>query len=133
MRRDSIALGVVAALGVSLLAIGALAITAPEVAARMYGVPSEGVSTRAYVWATGLRDVAIGGWLLALVALRVDRRVIATSILVLALIPLGDLLIVAVTFGLGSKAALALHGAAIGGFAVLGGWLRQATGPRSVT
>lgn len=89
----------------------------------MYGVPASAAQTRAYVWATGTRDIAIGTWLLVLLALRVSRRVLGASLLVAALIPVGDALIVYINADTRSDTALVLHSAAVVLFLALGIWL----------
>ena len=123
----SSAVAAVAFVGVSLLAVGATALVAPETASAMYGVPAGAAPARAYVWATGTRDLAIGAWLLALVALRVRRRVLGASMLVTAVVPVGDALIV-LAAGAQNAAALALHGSAVVFFLVVGAWLWRGDG-----
>ena len=119
-----IANAAVALIGIGLLTIGALAIAAPETAALMFGVPTQTTEARAYVWATATRDVAIGCWFLVLLALRVSRQALGASLIVMALIPIGDFVNVYWTAGR-STMALLLHGGSSVLFLTLG--LKQAS------
>jgi len=117
-----IANAAVALIGIGLLTIGALAIAAPETAALMFGVPTQTTEARAYVWATATRDVAIGCWFLVLLALRVSRQALGASLIVMALIPIGDFVNVYSNAGQ-STMALLLHGGSSVVFLTLGVWL----------
>ena len=117
-----IANAAVALIGIGLLTIGALAIAAPETAAFMFGVPTQTTEARAYVWATATRDVAIGCWFLVLLALRVSRQALGASLIVMALIPIGDFVNVYSNAGQ-STMALLLHGGSSVVFLTLGVWL----------
>ena len=117
-----IANAAVALVGIGLLTIGALAIAAPETAALMFGVPTQTTEARAYVWATATRDVAIGCWFLVLLALRVSRQALGASLIVMALIPIGDFVNVYSNAGQ-SAVALLLHGGSSVVFLTLGVWL----------
>ena len=117
-----IANAAVALIGIGLLTIGALAIAAPETAAFMFGVPTQTTEARAYVWATATRDVAIGCWFLVLLALRVSRPALGASLIVMALIPIGDFVNVYSNAGQ-STMALLLHGGSSVVFLALGVWL----------
>ena len=117
-----IANAAVALIGIGLLAIGALAIAAPETAALMFGVPTQTTEARAYVWATATRDVAIGCWFLVLLALRVSRQALSASLIVIALIPIGDFINV-YSNAAESTTALLLHGGSSMAFLAFGAWL----------
>ena len=117
-----IANAAVALIGIGLLTIGALAIAAPETAALMFGVPTQTTEARAYVWATATRDVAIGCCFLALLALRVSRQALGASLIVMALIPIGDFVNVYSNAGQ-STMALLLHGGSSVVFLAFGVWL----------
>ena len=117
-----IANAAVALVGIGLLTIGALAIAAPETAALMFGVPTQTTEARAYVWATATRDVAIGCFFLVLLALRVSRQALGASLIVMALIPIGDFVNVYSNAGQ-STMALLLHGGSSVVFLALGVWL----------
>ena len=116
-----IANAVVALIGIGLLAVGALAIAAPETAAMMFGVPIQTTEARAYVWATATRDVTIGCLFLALLALRVSRQTLGASLIIVALIPIGDF--VNVYSNAGEGPALLLHGGSSMAFLAFGAWL----------
>ena len=117
-----IANAAVALIGIGLLTIGALAIAAPETAALMFGVPTQTTEARAYVWATATRDVAIGCWFLVLLALRVSRPALGASLIVMALIPIGDFVNVYRNASQ-STMALLLHGGSSVVFLAFGVWL----------
>ena len=117
-----IANAAVALIGIGLLAVGAVAIAAPETAALMFGVPTQTTEARAYVWATATRDVAIGCWFLALLALRVSRQALGASLIVMALIPIGDFVNVYRNASQ-STMALLLHGGSSVVFLAFGVWL----------
>ena len=117
-----IANAAVALIGIGLLTIGALAIAAPETAALMFGVPTQTTEARAYVWATATRDLAIGCWFLVLLALRVSRQALGASLIVMALIPIGDFVNVYSNAGQ-STMALLLHGGSSVVFLAFGVWL----------
>ena len=119
-----IANAAVALIGIGLLVVGALAIAAPETAAAMFGVPTQTPEARAYVWATATRDVAIGCWFLVLLALRVSRQTLGASVIVVALIPIGDFANVYSNAGQ-STMALLLHGGSSVVFLALGAYLRR--------
>ena len=122
LRDDVIANTAVALIGIGLLAVGAFAIASPETAAVMFGVPTQATEALAYVMATATRDVAIGCWFLALLALRVSRQTLGASLIVVALIPIGDFVNVYSNAGQ-STMALLLHGGSSVLFLTLGVWL----------
>lgn len=122
MTKASAAFAVTALIGISFIGIGTAALVAPEQAAKMFGVPIGVSETPAYLWTTGLRDIVLGIWLLALIALGVSLRVLGASLLVLALIAAGDIIVVLVSVGTQNLPALGLHGLAIVVFLGLGGW-----------
>src|SRR5215831_2518613 len=88
--------------------IGARFIVDPLAGAQDFGVQATGVSTFAYLWAKGARDVVSGLLLIALLLLGVSRVILATFIYVAALIPLADL--VNVYLNSGTPGALMIHG-----------------------
>ena len=122
LRDESIGNAAVALIGIGLLAVGTLAIAAPETAAAMFGIPTQTSEARAYVWATATRDVAIGCWFLVLLALRVSRQALGASLIIIALIPIGDFVNVCSNAGQ-STPALLLHGGSSVAFLALGVWL----------
>lgn len=122
MNKDSLSVGLATLIGISLIVVGGSAVVAPKFAATMYGVAMANGGARAFVWATATRDIAIGCWLLALVLMGVGRRVLAISVMMAALIPTGDAIIVLVSAPNPSAAALALHVSSVVVFLALGFW-----------
>ena len=122
MRNEVIANAAVALIGIGLLAIGAFAIAAPETTAAMFGVRIHSTEARPYVWATATRDVAIGCWFLVLLVLRVPRQTLGASLIVAALIPIGDFINV-YSNAVESTTALLLHGGSSIVFLAFGTWL----------
>jgi Domain of unknown function (DUF4267) len=110
-------------IGLALIAIGLAALVATDFAAQQYGVPAMGDTARAYVRATGARDVAIGCWFELLVVLRVRRRVLGGSLLVATIVPVADLFNVLYCDSGASATTLALHGVSIPVMGALGVWL----------
>jgi hypothetical protein len=113
MKRNSVAFWLVALFGIGLIGVGAASLVAPQTAASLFGVPASGGSTSAYIWAAGTRDIAIGGFVLVLIGLRVNARVVGALMLVVALIPVGDLVNVYVHAGTGSRESLVLHAVSV--------------------
>lgn len=120
MTKTSLINAVMVLIGISLIAVGTLAMVAPETAAAMFGVPASTNQTLAYVWSTGTRDIVIGIWLIALIVLRVSQRVLGASLLVTGLIPVGDVFIVYINSGTRSALPLVVHCAAIALFFAFG-------------
>ena len=95
-------------IGVVLLAVGLSALVVPDLLATGFGIPAGSSTSRAYVAATGTRDIAMGCWLLALVWLDAPKRVLAASVLAMALVAAGDA--VNVFAHSGGRGSLALIG-----------------------
>ena len=107
LRRTSPLFWLVVLLAVGIIFIGIRFLAAPLTAAAAFGVPVGPTSPMAYLWAKGTRDIVSGLLLLALLGMRVARRVIAVFILVAALIPVADL--VNVYLNMGYVSAMAIH------------------------
>ncbi len=79
--------------GVALLAIGAGGVLFPEPSSRGYGVPfsvpSPGGAGPAYLHATAVRDMSLGGLLLLLARVG-DRRVLGAGFLLISAVAVGD-------------------------------------------
>jgi hypothetical protein len=124
--KPSLSIAAVIVIGISLIIVGGTSLGVPGFAADMYGVSASDATVRAYVWATGIRDVAIGCWLLVLVAIRAGARVLGISITVISLIPIGDAINVWINTRTRSSLALVLHISSVFVFVALGLWiLRQ--------
>ena len=110
MKADSVLFWLIALFAAGLVLIGAWAVVEPMGSARGFGVPVSGMDTFAYLWAAGTRDIVLGLLVMAFLRLRVSRRVLAVSMAVTALIPIGDVLNVYVNVGTVNAPALMLHG-----------------------
>ena len=84
-------LSLLASLG--LIAVGLGFIGDNAGAAQLFGIPLAGVPTDAYVSAAAVRDVAFGALTLVFTLLR-DRRAVGLCILLGAIIPIGDGIVV---------------------------------------
>lgn len=115
-------------IGVALLSVGPVALLMPEAAATAFGIPADTPQARAYLLATATRDVALGSWLLALLGLRADRRLLAASMLVIALVAAGDATNVVMHTGWHDAQALAIHVSGLGLLLALGWWLWHTDG-----
>jgi Domain of unknown function (DUF4267) len=109
LKKNSAVLWLVALIAVGIIFIGARFLVAPLAAAEGFGVPAEGTRTLAYLWAKGTRDIVSGLLVIALLWLRVGRRVLAAFIGVAALIPFGDFINVYLNVGANNPMALAIH------------------------
>jgi len=101
----------VALLGVALIAIGVTAVLAPDFAAKSYGVEVTTLPARVWVRAAGVRDIAIGGILLGLLARRVEATSLGITVLLATLVPIVDSVIVLQTSGV--RPAVILHAGTI--------------------
>ena len=110
LKANSILFWLVALIAVGIIFIGARFLFLPLPAAEAFGVPAEGTRTLAYLWAKGTRDIVSGLLVIALLWVRVGRRVLAVFIGVAALIPIGDFINVYLNVGANNPMALAIHG-----------------------
>jgi hypothetical protein len=98
----------VLALAVVFIGLGFLFLLAPHLGAALFGIPApEGIPIF-YLPAIGLRDLAFGLYLVALAATS-TRRTVAIVLFITVLIPIGDVLLVAIVRGIGSPYLL-VHG-----------------------
>lgn len=109
LKSNTVLFWLVALIAAGIIFIGARFLVAPLAAAEGFGVPATGTHTFAYLWAKGTRDIVSGLFVVALLWLGVDRRVLAAFIAVAALIPMGDLINVYVNVGANSPMALLIH------------------------
>ena len=105
--------------------IGGRFLVAPLSGAEGFGVPAEGTRMFAYLWAKGTRDIVSGLFVILLLWLGVDRRVLAAFIAVAALIPIGDFINVYLNVGANNATALLIHGGTAVFMLVLAGFLRR--------
>jgi hypothetical protein len=110
-------------IGLVLIGFGPAALVAPETAAHLFGIPADTPESRAYLLAAATRDVALGAWLLALLAVRVRRRVLAVSVLAIAIVAAGDAANVFMHAGPRGALALGTHLGSLSMLLALGWWL----------
>jgi len=122
---ESIAFAILVVVGVSIAITGVIAIAAPQFASEMYGVTIATNDVRAFAWAAGARDIAVGGLLLLIGWLARNSRAIGTTLLIAAIIPTSDAAIVWMVSQPRPALALTLHLSSAVIFAALGIWLRR--------
>jgi hypothetical protein len=107
---DAIPLTLAALLAVGIIAIGFFYLVSPERISGTFGLkpPASDADTRAWLRPKGIRDVAAGLVVLAMM-LTVGRRSAGIALLVEAIIPLGDMSIVLRSGGSKSR-AFSIHG-----------------------
>jgi len=106
----AIPLSVAALTAVGIIVIGCSYLVSPERISRSFGLkpPASDADTRAWLRLKGIRDVACGLVVLTMM-LTADGRSVAIALLVLAIIPLGDMSIILGSGGSKSR-ALSIHG-----------------------
>ncbi|CAM3344405.1 DUF4267 domain-containing protein [Stackebrandtia soli] len=113
----------VALVGVALCAVGVYATISPRGASAQYGVrivddgPAE-----AFGAATGLRDIALGAILALLAVAQTDGGVLGGVLMLAAILPIGDLLIIRRHRSANVVAHL-VHAIGAVGMIALGAWL----------
>jgi len=107
---NAIPLVLAALLAVGIIVIGCFYLVSPERISRTFGLkpPASDADTRAWLRLKGIRDVAAGLVVLAMM-LTGDWRLVGIALLVEAIIPLGDMSIVLVSGGSKSR-AFSIHG-----------------------
>jgi hypothetical protein len=85
-------LALAALVAAGLVTIGTLALLAPELAARGYGVAITDLASRTYVRAAGLRDIVLGG-IVVIVRAQASPRTLSCVVALLAVIAAGDLVL----------------------------------------
>jgi uncharacterized membrane protein len=105
-----ILLSLAALIAVGIIVIGCFYLVSPERISGTFGLkpPASDADTRAWLRLKGIRDVAAGLVVLTLM-LTADRRSLGIALLVLAVIPFGDMSIILGSGGSKSK-ALSVHG-----------------------
>jgi uncharacterized membrane protein len=100
--------------------LGIIFLVAPRLGALVFGVPAPEGEALVYLPVIGLRDLAFGLYLAAL-AMLASRRTVGIVLGLTVLIPVGDMILLALTRGLAPQLALhLLSGLAVGGVAL---WL----------
>ena len=107
---NAIPLSVAALIAVSVFIIGSFYLVSPERISGSFGLkpPASDADTRAWLRLKGIRDVA-SGWVVLTMMLTADRRSVGIALLVLAIIPLGDMSIILGSGGSKSR-AFSIHG-----------------------
>ena len=107
---NAIPLILAALIAVGIIAIGCFYLASPERILGSFGLkpPATDADTRAWLRPKGIRDVASGLIVLTMM-LTADRRLVGLALLVYAIIPLGDMLIVLGSGGSRSR-AFSVHG-----------------------
>ena len=97
-------------IAVAILAIGCFYLVSPERMTGSFGLkpPAPDADTRAWLRLKGIRD-AVCGLAVPIMMLAADRRAAGIVVLVLAMIPLGDMSIILGSGGSKSK-AFSIHG-----------------------
>ncbi len=120
MRREEPAFLVVMGLAAVFIGLGILFLVAPRLGALVFGVAAPEGAALVYLPVIGLRDLAFGLYLAAL-AILASRRTVGIVLAITVLIPVGDMILLALTRGLAPQLALhLLSGLAVGGVAL---WL----------
>lgn len=113
---------------VALMVLGVVFIVSPRLGGTIFGIPAPEGPAAAWLAVVGLRDLAFGGYVLAL-ALVSTWRAVGVVLAVTALIPLGDVLVLLGARGLSSPVHVLLHLASAGVMAAAAGWMLR--GPRA--
>ena len=114
--------GATAAFAVVFLGIAGLFLVAPSTGAALFGIPASSAEAQAYVRAIGLRDLALGLYILALLFL-VSRRAAGILISITTVIPVGDMVLVLNPPGSSFWGHVLLHGGSAAVCALLGAGL----------
>ena len=106
---NAIPLMLAALLAVGIIVIGCFYLVSPGRISGTFGLkaPASDADTRAWLRPKGIRDVAAG--LVVLAMMTVDRRSVGIALLVLAVIPFGDMSIILGSGGSKSR-AFSIHG-----------------------
>ena len=107
---NAIPLSLAALMAVAIIVIGSFYLLSPERISGSFGLrpPASDADTRAWLRPKGIRDVAAGLVVLAMM-LSVDRRSVGIALLVEAIMPLGDMSIILGSGGSKSR-AFSIHG-----------------------
>ena len=108
---NAIPLSLAALIAVAIIVIGCFYLLSPERISGSFGLkpPASDADTRVWLRPKGIRDVASGMVVLTMM-LTADRRLVGIALLVLAIIPFGDMSIILWSGGSKSR-AFSIHGA----------------------
>ena len=123
---NAIPLSLAALVAVGIIVIGCFYLASPERISGSFGLkpPAPDADTRAWLRPKGIRDVASGLVVLAMM-LTVDTRSVGIALFALAVIPFGDMSIILGSGGSRSK-AFSVHGVTCAAMLVVGLLLIQA-------
>ena len=123
---NAIPLVLAALLAVGIIVIGCFYLVSPERISGTFGLrpPASDADTRAWLRPKGIRDIAAGLVVLAMM-LTGNWRLVGIALLVEAIIPFGDMSIVLVSGGSKSR-AFSVHGVTCAVMIVVGLWLIHA-------
>ena len=124
--RNVLPLILAALIAVGIIVIGCFYLVCPERISGTFGLkpPASDADTRAWLRLKGIRDVAAGLVVLAMI-LAADRRLVGIVLLVEAIIPFGDMSIILGSGGSRSR-AFSVHGVTCAVMLVVGLWLIHA-------
>jgi len=116
----AIALILAALMAVGIIVIGCFYLVSPEGISGTFGLkpPASDADTRAWLRLKGNRD-AVCGLVVLIMALTADRRSVGMALLVLAIIPLGDMSIILGSGG-SKLRAFSIHGVTCAAMLVVG-------------
>jgi Domain of unknown function (DUF4267) len=105
-----LALGIALLVALGIIAIGVQYVASPRTATRAFGLPLPENGTNISWWLRlkGVRDIASGLIVLTFIALG-DLRAVGVILLVQAIIPVGDMLLILAAKG-STKSAFGIHG-----------------------
>jgi Domain of unknown function (DUF4267) len=120
LMRNVIPLMLAALIAVGIIVIGWFYLVSPERISGTFGLkpPASDTDTRAWLRPKGIRDVAAGLVVLTMM-LTADTRLVGIALLVLAIIPFGDMSIILGSGGSRSR-AFSVHGVTCGVMLVVG-------------
>jgi len=123
---NAIPLILAALLALGIIVIGCFYLLSPQRISRSFGLkpPASDADTRAWLRPKGIRDVAAGLVVLAMMLFE-SSRLVGIVLLVEAIIPLGDMSIILASGGSKSR-ALSVHGVTCAVMLVVGLWLIHA-------
>jgi uncharacterized membrane protein len=123
---NAIPLSLAALMAVAVITIGCFYLVSPERMTGSFGLqpPAPDADTRAWLRLKGIRDVA-GGLVVLAMMLAADRQTLGMVLLVVAIIPLGDMSIILGSCGSKSK-AFSVHGVTCAVMLVVGLFLTHA-------
>jgi hypothetical protein len=124
---NAIPLSLAALIAVGIMVIGCFYLVSPERISGTFGLrpPAPDADTRAWLRLKGIRD-AVAGLVVLTMMLTADRQSLGIALLVLAIIPLGDMSIILGSGGSKSR-AFSIHGVTCAVMLVVGPLLIHAS------